>query len=124
MSPIPIGNPRTALRLSTRYDLKGKVGLQHDEILVGVSLMEDLTPAPPAMEFERVDATAATGVEVEANGTGPALGFRRHLRHLSIAVRFTADAAIGDVAVALISLVNPVANLSLHGVILEAAAGF
>lgn len=44
MSPIPIGNPETALALAEEYDLKGKVGLSHDEVIVPVTIARSLIP--------------------------------------------------------------------------------
>lgn len=44
MSPIPIGSPETALALAQEYDLKGKVGLSHDEVIVPVTIARSLIP--------------------------------------------------------------------------------
>lgn len=53
--PIPIGNPEAALALAQFYDLKGKVGLSHDEILVGVTIvgsLVELQSAPVVGQFD------------------------------------------------------------------------
>ncbi len=52
MSPIPIGNPKTALALANFFDLKGKVGLVHDEVVVPVSLVGSLVTIEAATQAE------------------------------------------------------------------------
>lgn len=120
MTPIPIGDPDTALALALRYNLKGKIGLQHDEIVVPVSLMADLVPAPPEMVVELVEASAVAGAVAEGVGSAPNPGFRRQLRHVCLSTRFTADAAPGDMASASAILVAPFTNAIIHGALLEA----
>lgn len=99
MTPIPIGNPETARRLTNRYDLKGKVGLNHDEVVVPVSLLEDVRPAPQPIRA-RISGSATAGTIGTVSGAAPVAGRRWILRSFAVTCALASAPSATSIAAA------------------------